>query len=164
MGAVTASSTRAELERIYGASAVRADSVSLGEGEYARGLIVKASHTDSLIITLIKDTLIGDVEIRSEGWITPEGLRIGSPLSDLQRVYGKIRVYGFAFDAAGAVELPDSVNGIHFRVFPTIGGEEELDAWNSLSEDAPFPADDPNMRILKPAISLIRVTLRERFN
>ena len=160
VGAVMMGVTRSDLERIYGPQAVRTDSVYLGEGEWGRGIGIKASATDSLIVTLIEDSLIGTVFIRSPGWRTVEGLGIGSSLEDLERVYKTVRVFGFEFDGAGAVMLPDSVRGIWFRVYPTVGDDEHQEAWNKVAVGNDYPSTDPNMRVLKPAVTEIRVTFR----
>ncbi len=107
VGAITPTSTTAQLKKIYGAANVREHKVPLGEGETADGLIVYPGKPDELLIVWkVKDRQIEYVRIERKGatWKTDSGIGIGTTAATLTKLNGgPFSLTGFGWDYAGRV-------------------------------------------------------------
>jgi hypothetical protein len=165
VGAITIASTIDGLKQIYGADAVRPADIYLGEGETAPGAIVKASATDSVSVAWSSRGGVDFVEIETDGWRTPEGIGLGSTLEEIEDAYGKVRVYGFGFDYAGTLELPDipQTKGLLIRTRPSVTEpvENGVTGVRRHEKDVPRASDDPSVRLFKPVVRAIYLRFRE---
>ena len=107
VGAITPTSTTAQLRQIYGAANVREHKVPVGEGETADGLIIFPGKPDELLIVWkVKDRQIDYVRFEQKGatWKTDTGIGIGTTAATLTKLNGgPFSITGFGWDYAGRV-------------------------------------------------------------
>lgn len=105
VGAITKTSTRAQLARIYGAGNVRATKVPVGEGETVEGLVLFKGRAAELQIRFKRGTRRVELVVigrRGSPWRTPNGIRIGTSATRLAHLNGgRFQLYGFQWDYAG---------------------------------------------------------------
>lgn len=96
----------------------------------------------------------------SSTWVAPKGIRIGTPLAEIEKQNGKpFKLSGFDWDNGGAVTdwdggALDSLPGgcrIGMRFAPDPKAPKEPRA--KVVGDAEFASSDPNMRAVKPKVS-----------
>jgi hypothetical protein len=105
VGAITRTSTQAQLARIYGARNVRAVKVPVGEGETIDGLVLFKGSPSELQIRFKPGTKRVEwvvVNRRGSPWRTRNGVGIGTSAARLATLNGaRFKLYGFAWDYAG---------------------------------------------------------------
>lgn len=110
LGPITATSTRADLIRMFGAKNVVEADVTVGEDEPEPGTIVFADEPDKkLAIVWTDDGHVNSVAICQDEkancrWHTADGISLGTSLKMLERLNGRsFQFYGFGWDYGGAV-------------------------------------------------------------
>lgn len=150
-GLIDRAATPALLRERYGAGYVREDLVDLQEGERTLGSIVFPGTPDAVEIIYADGDNLRDAvfaRIRGEGgqWKSPEGLRIGAGLAEVEKINGRpFSFYGFEWDGSGMVA--DWLGGrlyygVSLRLAPEGGTPEKVlgeTTWNS---------NDPEVRKL----------------
>lgn len=105
VGAITKTSTPAQLARIYGARNVRAVKVPVGEGETIDGLVLFKGRASEVHIRFKPGTKrVEWVVINSRGspWRTRTGIGIGTSAARLASLNGgRFELFGFDWDYAG---------------------------------------------------------------
>lgn len=160
--------TRKDVLEAYGANAV-VDSIYLGEGVLEEGVVLFPDdmlkrveffwdHTiDSLRPSFIR---ISGNEQGQTLWRTPEGISIGTPIAEVERINGTpFQIYGFGWDYGGLVnswnggKLPETL-GLTFtytasEVPEYLLGEVQL--WSN----------DKSLLSVGPVVSVIVSSFRE---
>ena len=148
---------------------VAIDSIDLGEGLKVEGLILYPDdlqkrveffwdyEIDSLRPSFIK--ISGD-EQGGTRWKTAEGITIGTPIEEVQRLNGKpFLIYGFEWDYGGMVKswnegkLSETL-GLVFT--PSVSEVPEY-----LMGDSEFSSDDESLLSVRPLVSAIVSSFRE---
>ncbi|HAA30095.1 MAG TPA: hypothetical protein DCE56_23435 [Cyanobacteria bacterium UBA8553] len=107
VGTVTRSTTRQDLVKQFGKARLSDQSVHIGEGSTQPGTRVDLDQERSFTVIWSDNTRTKPVEVRNLGsaWQTPQGIRVGTPLNQLQQKLGTFQFFGFAWDYGGTVAL-----------------------------------------------------------
>ncbi len=110
IGPVTSTTTRPELEQLFGAANLENEDVSMGEGETEPGTVVNAgsANTFTVIWTNENRTAVAGAINFGSAWRTPEGIGIGTSFAELQQKLGAFQLYGFDWDYGGSVVLENT--------------------------------------------------------
>lgn len=107
VGAIHHGSSLEELQRFFGAERVRDHLVQVGEGFVCRGTRIDFPGGDSLEITWRDEAARrgpDTISVLGDRWATPEGLRLGSTLQELEAMNGvPFNLSGFGWDYGGTV-------------------------------------------------------------
>lgn len=107
VGAVHRGASEVELRRIFGAERIHDHLVQVGEGFVCQGTKIDFPGGDSLELTWLdanSRTSLDRVMVLGERWSTPEGLRLGSRLQDLEGLNDRsFMLSGFGWDYGGTV-------------------------------------------------------------
>lgn len=109
VGPITATTSEAMLETLFGPENIERVDVHLGEGFTEPGTAVyPADATQRIEVVWRDDTRAAVKEVRLTGesskWKTPEGISLGSTLKEIERLNGfPFRLAGFAFDYGGTI-------------------------------------------------------------
>lgn len=106
VGAITATSSRASLARVYDAAKMKTAKIHVGEGETAPGLTILPGTPDELQIQFAQNGGIEFVRIRGRRarWRTRTGIGIGTTAATLAKLNGRpFSVTGFGWDYPGRV-------------------------------------------------------------
>ena len=109
VGPITAATSRADLDTLFGKDNVRDSSLDISEGPEAATVVFGSDTSAALAITWDKER-VSTIHIcfaTQTGpcrWRTASGIRIGLPLIELQKLNGKsFQFAGFGFDGQGSV-------------------------------------------------------------
>ena len=109
VGPITAATTRADLDTLFGKDNVRDSSLDISEGPEAATVIFGNDSSAALAVTWDKERpseihICFATQTGPCRWRTASGIRIGLPLVELQKLNGKAFLFaGFGFDGQGAV-------------------------------------------------------------
>jgi hypothetical protein len=157
-GPIRETTTRAELATLFPPPVVEDADVYIGEGFCAPGARMYAGTPDEIEMTWqdAARSHVAFVRAQKPGarWSTARGVRIGTRLTELERLAGHALTFsGFGWDYGGGLEWPEAGGSIRLRL--TMGDvekaaltEQELD---SIEGDKPVWSDLPAARRLKSA-------------
>ncbi len=161
VGAIVKGTTKPEdLARIYGEANVKMAKMTPRDGgdEESPGAFVYYMTDDALQIAFSDDgKRILSVTILGKNWKSKEGLRVGTPIDQLERINGgPFQLYGFGWDFGGQV----FANGRALRAYeiflsPTVDGGKARD---QVTGEGKYSSRHPAMKVLRPAVNLITVT------
>lgn len=164
VGAITQSSTTAQLKRVYGAANVKAYKVSVGEGETLDGLVIYPGKPDEVfVVWKIRDRQVEYVRVeRKEAtWKTASGIGMGTSAATLTRINGgPFSITGFGWDYGGRVvgwqggKLPKQLV-LDMQAMRTLSPALE----KSVLGDKVFPSNNPVMEKKKLVVRAIFVYL-----
>ena len=171
-GPLDATASESDLVAAYGAAAVRAAEVPLGEGETAPG--TEVFGTDSLLRFLVTwlDTLErrgpDRVELTGDStlWRSGAGVTLGLPLARLEAINGgPFTLLGFGWDYGGTVSSWDGGKLAPWegQAFVSLAAPPAAYAdstYLSVLGDRPFPSSTPAMQALAPRVRRIVVRLQ----
>ena len=109
VGAITAQTSDAALEALFGPDNVQRTDVYLGEGFTAPGTVVYPGDATRRVEIVWRDgSRTAPKEVRltgeSSAWQTAEGISLGSTLREIERLNGSpFKLAGFAFDYEGTI-------------------------------------------------------------
>jgi hypothetical protein len=110
IGYITASSTEAELLRVYGSAQVKSDSIAMGEGEFVPGTVLFPADSTQTLYIIWKDnhhkSHPEQVIIRQKGtiWHTKEGISIGTSLKQIENLNkSSVHIMGLGWDYSGTI-------------------------------------------------------------
>ena len=168
-GPLDASSSESDLVAAYGAGAVRAADVPLGEGETAPGTEVFADDPLRRFQVTWRDTLerrnpdrvmlYGDTTL----WQSTGGVSLGTSLARLEEINGgPFTLLGFGWDYGGTVSAWDGgalapFEGVAFVGLAPPDAAVGDSAYQSVLGDRPFPSSSPAMQALAPRVRRIVV-------
>jgi hypothetical protein len=168
-GGLDAASTQAGLVRVYGAPAVGAARIELGEGQTAPGTVLFAADSLRRMEVLWHDTvaLARPARLILRGsrsqWQLPGGISLGTRLRDLERQNRRpFTLAGFGWDYSGVVvewgggRLADELPGVKLYLDP---GPSQYDAaaYRDVLGDRDYRSSLPAMQALDPRVYQIFV-------
>lgn len=150
----------------------RVDSFLIAEGTYGKGVLVYPDDSRNLLqiywdneIDSIRPAFIRIVgDSSGTDWKTNDGITIGTPMSEIQRLNGKpFFVSGFGMDYGG---YPMGWNdgkfstSVLFRFLPTASGA----GFDKIQGEGTYSSDMPEMVAAKPVVRnmLFRFLIREK--
>lgn len=111
VGPVTSKTTKEDLIKLFGKSSLTDKTIPgpEGEGLYA-ATQVNLSEDRSFMVVWSDNTRTKPLDVRNLGtaWKTPEGIGVGTPLSELQQKLGEFKLYGLGWDYSGTIKLESS--------------------------------------------------------
>lgn len=171
VGPITARTTRADLNRLFGEASVKDDIVYVGEGETAPGTFVNQDDPARVLAILWRDSpspkIPSSVRICDQyrasacRWRTASGITYGTTLKELERLNRRpFRLMGFAWDYEGTVvswqggwlEKEARVCGrlmLRLRPDPLVVQSQE---WRQVGGDSEFSSGHPAMQKLNPRV------------
>jgi hypothetical protein len=171
-GPLDATSSENDLVAAYGAAAVRAADVPLGEGETAPGTEVFGADSARRFLVTWRDTLErrgpDRVELSGDStlWQSAGGVTLGIPLARLEEINGgPFTLLGFGWDYGGTVAAWDggTLASWEGRAFVSLAPPEAMygdSAYRAVLGDRPFASSTPAMRALAPRVRRIVVRLQ----
>jgi hypothetical protein len=173
-GAVQVTSTRDQLIRAYGAQAVQAERIELGEGETAPGTVLFATDSLRRLEVLWHDTVAYARPARlvlrgtRSQWYLAAGISLGTTLHDLERLNGREFVLaGFGWDYGGAIldwrggALARELPGVMLYLDPG-PGVYETQAYGAVLGDRDYRSSLPAMQALDPRVFQINIDFEQR--
>jgi hypothetical protein len=168
-GAVTATSSEADLETHYGASAVKRTRIELGEGETTPGTVLFPGDSLRRAEVVWHDTvnrrrparliLRGN---RSE-WRVGSGISLGTSLKELERINGRpFTLAGFGWDYAGVITewgggaLDSALAGVKLYLDPG-PAQYESAPYSQVLGDRDYSSSLSPMQQLNPRVAQIFV-------
>ena len=109
VGPITAATTRADLDTLFGKENVEERNLDISEGPEAATVVFPSDASVSLAVTWDRER-VSTIRIcyaTQTGpcrWRTASGIRIGLPIRELEKINGKsFKVAGYGFDGQGVV-------------------------------------------------------------
>lgn len=113
VGPIVANTSVADLIKVFGTANVQEANIDVGEGDFHLGAVVYPGDPTRKAEIVWKDAnrkrlperiIVSDYHMHKSLWRTPEGITIGTPLKDLERLNGRPFVLlGFDWDYSGTV-------------------------------------------------------------
>jgi hypothetical protein len=183
VGLITATATRADITRIFGAKNVEEDEIQTSDMASEVGTKVFWSQPDvALAIFWMSDT--ADAHIRRIRvcatqelpgkcrWHTSEAITLGTSLKELERLNGHaFRVNGFDWGVGGLItswsggrleKLAASCGTLNLRLDPPPGNasEERARLLDDVEGDEEFPSSRASMQGLNPVVDFMSVSFQ----
>jgi hypothetical protein len=161
-GPIRASTTRQALPSLFGATAVQDADIQIGEGFCTEGTRVFPGTADEIEIAWQNAgrSQVAFVRAHKAGgrWRTARGVRIGTPLTDLERLAGHALTFsGFGWDYGGRLEWSEP-SGKIVLVLELEPGESEK---TMQSPDANAIVGDRSVRSDLPMVRRLRIRVDE---
>ena len=178
VGPITAATSRADLDTLFGKDNVRDSSLDISEGPEAATVVFGSDTSAALAITWDKER-VSTIHIcfaTQTGpcrWRTASGIRIGLPLIELQKLNGKsFQFAGFGFDGQGSVtswrhgaleEDPTACRHLLVRLSPAAEVEgrsmskQESSSLKTLQGDKPYSSSTLSLLDLNPVVSALEL-------
>jgi hypothetical protein len=178
VGPITAATTRADLDTLFGTDNVREGSFDSSDVPEAATVVFGNDTSAALAVTWDKERassihICFDTQTGPCRWRTASGIRIGLPLLELQKLNGKtFQLAGYGFEGQGAVTSwrhgmleEDSAACGHLVVRLTPSAELEgrpmsKQESNSLKQahgDKPYSSGNPLILDLNPFVSALEL-------
>jgi hypothetical protein len=171
VGPITARTTRADLDRLFGEESVRDGTVHVGEGETSAGTFVNQEDPARVLAILwhnpLSPKLPSTVRICDQyrtsacRWRTASGITYGTTLKELERLNRRpFRLMGFAWDYGGTVVswqggwLEKEAKGcgrFMLRLTPESNAFKTQE-WRQVVGDREFSSGHPAMQKLNPRV------------
>jgi hypothetical protein len=183
VGPITASSTRADLVRVFGAKNVAdGDFLTSDMGSENATRVYRDQPEMSLAIFWISDA--ADSHIRSVRvcpnlilpgkcrWRTAESVTLGVTLKDLERLNGRaFQLNGFDWGFGGLItswngghldKLATSCGGLNLRLDPPAGpaSDDRARLMDQVEGNDEFPSADTAMQALNPVVDFLSVSFQ----
>lgn len=168
-GAITRTTTPADLARIYGAANLKRGKNDGPDDDVFEGIKVYPGTADEFRVLLTQDgRQISHLRFERQGgtWRTAEGIRVGLTVAELEHISGgPFRFYGFAWQYGGLVTLRDNPGtklpkGLIVALAPqktlTPAEEEQVDG------DKLIASGHPLLAKLDVRVGLIILNFRDR--
>lgn len=164
VGEVRGDSTEASLKATYGEDQVRSESLMFAEGMERPGIVVFPDDPAKRVEVLFGEANPDKIElirVHGEGsiWQTPQGVKVGTSLKELEQINGKPFVMlGLGWDYGGGVTdwQGGALEGLSLRL-EAIGEGLDQEAVSKVSGDREVSSDDPAMQIVNPRVTQITV-------
>jgi hypothetical protein len=173
-GKVTATTTREELDKLYGKENVKDEELHVGEGFYEKGTVLFPSDKLKRAEIFWQENQFGHkislIRLNEEKslWHTPEGITIGTPMKTLEKLNGgPFEMSGFGWDYGGNANIgsdkPGPLQGISVRL--TEGNYEDLEKKLTAKEIGSVQGDkiiltsDPVLQKINPVTYQVFISL-----
>lgn len=167
VGLITANTTEAALEDLYGAKDLKIQSIPIAEGDTQEGvLLYPGTHNEAEILweSAASEGTPAFVRIGKDSteWHTPEGITIGTTLEKLEDLNGKpFTFYGFEWDYGGLITDWNDGNLSSNLIIALVPQN-----FDKLSDDllgeVQLSSDDPRVRALHAKVGSMVVTFQPR--
>ena len=178
VGPITGSTTRAELDTLFGKENVRDGSFDSSDVPEAATVVFGNDTSAALAVTWDKERAANihicfGTQTGPCRWRTASGIRIGLPLMELQKLNGKpFQLMGFGFEGQGAVtswrhgaleEDPAACGHLVVRLSPAAEVEgrsmskQEASSLKALQGDKPYSSASLSLLELNPGVSALEL-------
>jgi len=168
-GPVTAETSEADLRQRFGADALEAARIELGEGETAPGTVLFPADSLRRMQIVWRDTVARRQPARlilrgsKSRWQFGPGISLGTSLQDLERMNGRpFTLAGFGWDYAGVVTdwkggaLDSTLAGVKLYLDPG-PAQYESAPYSQVLGDRDYSSSLPAMQQLSPRVAQIFV-------
>ncbi|MCE7868961.1 hypothetical protein DYH09_01150 [bacterium CPR1] len=174
VGPITATTSRSDLERMFGKENLRDEKVYLVEGQTAPGTLVYPKDPKKRLAVVWNDpgkTKIEFVKLTGSvsEWRSVDGITLGTRLSKLEQINGKpITFLGFGWDYGGNVTnwnegaLDKKPYGLALRLSAETARRDKLSTQegDAITGDQSVQSDHPAARKLDPWVDQMVVSFR----
>lgn len=174
VGEISGATTLADLERLYGKANIKAGPVPGPEGTTLQGAVLFPNDPNRTLTLIWKSgkspATVGNMVISGKKtlWHTAEGITLGTPLRELERLNGgPFTLSGFGWDYGGTVlswgdqgklrERFQSRAGLVLRLQPAEAVSQSV--YEQVMGDATFSSSLPAMRQVNPVVAEMVVML-----
>jgi hypothetical protein len=178
VGPITATTTRADLDTMFGKDNVQDRTLDISEGPDAATVVFGDDRSASLAITWDREHvstihICFATETGPCRWRTASGIRIGLPIQELQKLNEKeFQLSGYGSDGGGAVtswrhgaleEDPAACGHLVVRLTPAaeLAGrnmsKEEQSLYKQLQGDKPYSSNYISLLELNPMVSALEM-------
>lgn len=166
VGPVTAGTSHDDLVKIFDPARLAEVEAPMGEGFARPGTRVELGENRSFTIVWADAdrTQVAEVRDIGSGWRTPEGIRPGMSIEELEAVLGPFQLSGFAWDYGGTVVLEgttlDSYDSqLIVRLQPTPEDTHQTQALREVLGDELVDSDHESFDEIHPVVDEIIVSL-----
>ena len=167
VGAVTKTTSRADLARMFGETALQDTQIPVGEGYAEAGTIVNGGTDQAFSVIWLDSARTQPAIVKDFGpaWKTPEGIHVGMAWEEVRAILGSFKIYGFGWDYGGTVVLEESNLSQYYGLMilrldtTAAAAQQHPDAYQAVSGDGLFSSDDPNFQTLNPTVEQMIIYL-----
>ncbi len=168
VGPITRKTTKRDLVKLFGASHLVDKTISGAEGIGSFAATqVNLNQGRSLLVVWSDNTRTKPLDVRNLGsaWKTPEGIGVGTPLSELRKKLGDFKLYGLEWDYGGTILLDSSKlsryqGKLILRVDTAPNASEKFpNDYQAVSGDSTFSSTNPHWKPLGIRLAEIIVVL-----
>ncbi|HSL71512.1 MAG TPA: hypothetical protein VK864_14800 [Longimicrobiales bacterium] len=161
IGVITAATTEADLVATFGQAAIRRDEIGIGEGQTEWGTRLFPDTPDQLDI-LWAGSFACPKHVSSSRvggrWHTVEGVRVGSPLPEVEQANGKrFTLLGFEWDYGGYVSTFNQGKldglGLRFGLTEAVQTSVSKDELRGILGDRTLSSADSVVRKAQPIVT-----------
>jgi hypothetical protein len=160
VGAITKSTTLAQLKEAYGAKNVKRADLPGPEGTTLKGAIVFAGGEREMHVIWNDEKPekeVFDVRLFGASWVIAGKLKLGASIADVEAANGgPFKISGFNWDLGGFANF----EGGKLARKVMVRFEPSADADESLSGDKQISSDSKKLRAAKPLVTKLFVVLR----
>ena len=162
-GHIKKGATLASLEKSFGKANVRIRTVQPPHGDLPkqRAAVIYPGTPNEAIVLLARNNRAESVFVGKAGgkWATKEGLRVGLPVEEMEKMYGgPFAITGFGQDGGGAVNREPAkapARELYIRLTSAQTGNRSDADEKVLNAEKGFRSDDPAARRAKLQVSVI---------
>ncbi|MBW4561714.1 MAG: hypothetical protein KME32_11270 [Mojavia pulchra JT2-VF2] len=168
VGPVTRKTTKQDLVKLFGASCLVDKSISgpEGMGSFA-ATQVNLGKERSFLVVWSDNTRTKPLDVRNLGsaWKTPEGISVGTSLSELRKKLGNFQLAGLGWDFSGHIFLNTSrLSRYHGKLYLMVDAapnayENYPKDYQAVSGDGTFSSSNPHWKPLGIRLAEITVVL-----
>jgi hypothetical protein len=164
VGAITRKTKRADLVKLFGASKLKDETTRFfgGEAEFP-GTVINLGKDRGLTV-LWKDktrTQVRGVMVYDPQWKTPEGIGVGTTVSQLQQKIGKFKMSGLGWDYGGIPQLQGTkIASYQARLVLRMSVDEKL-AQKYEKESLAISGDGVTLSSSNPSLNRLGVNVRQ---
>ena len=163
-GAIGRNTTLAQIEKAYGKANVRVRTVQPPHADLPKqraAVIFAGTPNEAVALLAERSNRVEGVYVEKAGgkWATKEGLRVGLPVEEMERLYGgPFAITGFGQDGGGAVDRAPAkapARDLYIRLTPGRSGEAPEADNAVLNGEKGFRSDHPAARRARLKVSVI---------
>ena len=160
VGPLMSDTSREALGELLGDATLTDGPVDVGEGFTEPGTVVNLGPEQQFTIIWEDESLSRPLIVQDFGsaWKTPEGLGVGSSLTDVKQALGTFQLFGFGWDYEGTLVLEESQldeyhGNLFLRLRPTPEAAKQHEAaYQSMLGDRVYDSDLPDLEVLNPSV------------
>ncbi len=168
VGRITARTTEAELQEMFGADKMKIQSIPIAEGDTQEGVVLYPNTPNE--IEIIWETAASEgtpafirIGKDSTSWKTQEGITIGTPLEELEAINGTPFTFnGFEWDYGGLVTNWNGGKLTDNLIIAFVPQNFEVMSQTFVGDDVQLSSDDPKVRALQPRVGSMVITFNRK--